>query len=90
MPLVGLDRQTLSEAFLPATVAVSGLPRVECALEDLDDIRCGRLVPLRGESAFAEGETLAVITPEGDLACLAEFHSRDTTLAPKQVFLEQE
>jgi len=70
---------------LPATTAVANLPRHEASPEELEAIRHGRL--LRVQASIPDAATVAVMSPTGDLACLAHYRHSDRSLAPKQVFL---
>lgn len=83
-----LTTTSLPDVLLPATKAVEHLPQYICQLEDLDEIRHGRLVSCVGGTGFDDGALIAVFTPEKELACLACYREEDRTLAPKQVFLK--
>ena len=83
--LTQLDAQSLSKCLLPATTAVEHLPFHRAAPEQLVEMRHGR--PFRSPQPYEDGTTVAVLTPDEQLACLANYRRRDGTLAPKQVFL---
>ena len=83
--LTQLDAQSLSKHLLPATTAVEHLPRHGATLEQLAEIRHGR--PFRSPQSYEDATTVAVLTPDEQLACLANYRRQDGTLAPKQVFL---
>jgi tRNA pseudouridine55 synthase len=87
LTLETIDRHLLS----PAT-AVEALPRYVASEEDLLQIRAGR--PFG--SALAGGRTLeapngatvAVISREEELLCVAEFDIRESRLLPRRVFVD--
>lgn len=82
-----LTAETLPGHLLPASTAVSHLPRCVCGPEDLERIRRGQRIHWRPLRRLRSGTTVAVLTPENRLACLAEYRGRDGRLAPKQVYL---
>ncbi len=84
--LARLDAESLSKCLLPLATAVEHLPRYTGTPEQLAEIRHGR--PLRSPEPHEDGATVAVMTSEGQLACLARYCQQDGTLAPKQVFLK--
>lgn len=84
--LDSLTRQTLADALLPATIAVSELRRYQCTASDLESIRRGR--PIQApDLGGAAGAMVAVVAPDGSLAALAEHDTAAQALAPRQVFL---
>lgn len=85
-----LDRKTVVEVLLPPTIAVAHLPKTICRDKQLDDIRCGRPIHAPGNPSLQDGETIAVLTPDGTLACVAHYRRDDEALWPKQVFLLQD
>lgn len=82
-----LNAASLTEHLLPATMAVADVPRYVCEPDELDDVCCGRLIRPGRDTEYPHGATIAVVTEEGNLACLARFRESDGTLAPKRVFL---
>jgi tRNA pseudouridine55 synthase len=84
-PLHALTRDTLAEALLPATMAVSDLPVYRCSANELELVRQGRAV--QAESLSGAGPAVAILGPDGSLAALAEYDAAARTLAPRQVFV---
>ena len=82
-----LDRDLLTQVLLPATTIVEHLPQLQCGPAELDDIRCGRPIEYHEESRCEDGELVAVLAPDGQLACVARFRKPDRLLHPKHVFL---
>lgn len=85
--LDALDRDSIAGAMLPAATAVAHLPSYRCTDEELDAIRRGRSVRPSGPADASDAGTVAVLGPDGELACLAEYSPADDTLAPRQVFV---
>jgi len=81
--LASLKDENFSENLLPAVTAVVGLPQYRCSPDQLQEIRHGRPISC-DDTRFADETTVAVLTPDGHLACLARFNNQ--SLAPKQVF----
>lgn len=84
--LDGLAPETLGQALLPATMAVSDLPKYQCTVSDLESIRRGRAIQAAGVTE-ADGGMMAVVAPDGSLAAVAEYHPGERRLAPRQVFV---
>lgn len=84
-----LSSDTLSDALLPAVTAVTGLPQVHCTPEDEQHLRHGRRIRAAEDCTLSDGETIAVITSAGQLACIARYEPDNGAIAPKHVFLEQ-
>lgn len=93
-------RYSLAKFLLPATSAVEQLSTHVCPPCELDAIRAGRVIraktppnpPLaKGgtQGGVADEVTVAVLTPDGQLACLAKYRKQDRSLAPMRVFLQQ-
>jgi len=78
-----LTDETFSEHLLPAVTAVAELSHYRCPPDQLQDIHHGRPIPC-DETAFPHAATVAVLAPDGRLACLARYDNG--SLAPKQVF----
>ena len=84
--LDALSTESQPEKLLPATMAVSHLPRYQCSASELESIRRGR--PIRaGDIAGAQAAMVAIAAPDGSLAALAEYDASGWSLAPRQVFV---
>jgi len=88
--LDNLTADSLADVLLPPTTDLAHLPQFVCSPADLEDVRHGRRLHLPEGQAFPEGATVVLLTPNKELAALAHYHSEDRTLAPKQVFVQQE
>ncbi|MGH7129274.1 MAG: tRNA pseudouridine(55) synthase TruB, partial [Planctomycetaceae bacterium] len=80
-----LEKDPLEPLLLPAAKAVEHLPRYVCESADVAHLRAGRAIRPRQSFAADSTPVVAVITPNGELACIA--HPQGPTLAPKPVFL---
>ena len=75
--------ENLRDNLLPAVTAVADFPRYRCPPDRLEELRHGRPIPC-DETEVPDDATIAVLTPEGRLACLARCNRGN--LSPKQVF----
>jgi tRNA pseudouridine55 synthase len=87
-----LTSETIDQLLLSPATAVEALPRYVASQEDVAQIRAGRPFSsaLDGECALEapNGATIAVMTREEELLCLAEFDSRESRLLPRRVFVD--
>ena len=94
-----LERKGLDTYLLPPSLAVCLLPNCTCSLPDLDRIRVGRPIAIEPDRFVSdspaglrmptEHEMVAVLSPDGSLACIAEYQASSGQLAPKNVFLTE-
>ncbi|HUG90122.1 MAG TPA: tRNA pseudouridine(55) synthase TruB [Planctomycetaceae bacterium] len=87
VPLDDLDARPLDDMLLPAVSAVGLLPAYHAAAADLDAIRHGRRLAVPDAEQFEDGANVAVIAPDGELACVAVFDASRPALAPSHVFV---
>lgn len=80
--LEAITPDTVSDHLLPTVKAVADLPQVDCTAEEVAALHHGRRIPAR--ESFSNGEEIALLTPDGDLAAIAE--TIDNEFAPRQVF----
>lgn len=70
-----LDHEALRSLALPMLAALPGMPRVECSIEAIADMRMGRRVACEVSRAAAgplrDGEAVACVERDGDLIALA-------------------
>lgn len=79
-----LTREGLADVLLPAARAVEELPAVTLEAEDLRQLAFGQTVPAP-ESLHLEGEEVAVLDGQGDLAAIGRYDSRLGIIAPNRV-----
>lgn len=84
--LDALTRESLPERLLSAASSLGDMPCYRCSESDMDEVRCGRAMRLTADVLYDDKALVAVIGPDGELACLAECRRADAMLAPKQVF----
>lgn len=82
-----LTESSLVSHLQPASTAVTELPHYQCQLTDEPALKNGRSIICQHETQFTDQQMIAVMTPGGQLACLAKYDSSEKTLSPKQVFL---
>lgn len=68
----------------PAADAVAHLRQHRCSEDDLQSLRHGRRIA--AGRYFPRGEPVAILSPSGELAAIAEPADDGATLAPRQVF----
>ena len=82
-----ITAESLPSQLLPATTAVSHLPRYSCTADDVTRLRDGRSISVAGAPPPCEtAEPIAVIGPDGELAALANSLPEGKCLQPYQVF----
>ncbi|MBS0266182.1 MAG: tRNA pseudouridine(55) synthase TruB [Planctomycetes bacterium] len=74
-----------STALLPPLQAVGHLPQVQVSGAECHALLQGKWIDAR-EVDWAEGTTVAILTPGGELFALAEFAADSQCLRPRQVF----
>jgi tRNA pseudouridine55 synthase len=93
---------TLAELLLSPTTAIAHMPQYRCTPPQLEDITCGRPFALP-EGTFEvavpatqshpemvnDGDTIALLTPDGNLAALVRYSTSDRRVVSKQVFRGQ-
>ena len=85
---------TLSGLLLSPTTAIAHIPQYRCTPSQLENITCGRPFQLPAD-AFSElstvndGDTIALLTPDGEMAALVRFSISDRMVVSKQVFRGQ-
>lgn len=81
-----LTSDSIGKLILPASMAVSHLPRVECTDQMFDDLQHGRPVPCPSSLDLRDRDRCAVITSEERLVAIVEYRADHAQLAPCQVF----
>ncbi|WP_166830753.1 tRNA pseudouridine(55) synthase TruB [Thalassoroseus pseudoceratinae] len=81
-----LTPETLSNALLPPTLATRELPCLNASQSQCERLRNGQWLSLDPQTDWTEDRPIAVLSPDGQLVCLASYRERDRSLAPKQVF----
>jgi tRNA pseudouridine55 synthase len=84
-----LTAANLASHLLPPASAVRHLPRYDCPPEQLPYLRDGRPLPYPGDSKPPQRPLVAIVTPDGALAALAEFNADRALLQPRQVYLRR-
>lgn len=82
-----LTPDSLRERLLPGATCLGDFPQYLANENNMAEIRCGRAVILAADVQFDDGESVALIGPDGDLACLTEYCREEHRLLPKQVFV---
>ena len=88
-----IDQESLPRHLLSPTAAVEHLTKLSGDDQTIAAIAHGRLVACRAlkppaeTHSLSDGQTVAILTAEGELACLAHYRKHDDTVAPKQVFV---
>jgi tRNA pseudouridine55 synthase len=87
-----LTSETIDRLLLSPATAVEALPRYVASKEDVVQIRAGRpfSTALAGGCNLEapNGATIAVMSKEEELLCLAEFDIRESRLLPRRVFVD--
>ncbi|GAB4135404.1 MAG: tRNA pseudouridine(55) synthase TruB [Planctomycetaceae bacterium] len=83
-----LTSDSLAESLQPPALAVGHLPRYQCSTEQLEHISHGRKLTIVQNVSFHPAECVAIFTPDGKLAALAEWNSAERILSPRQVFVQ--
>jgi tRNA pseudouridine55 synthase len=84
-----LTNDSLSAVMRPPTMATAHLPQFSCSQEQESLVACGRSIgPVKVEGCV-DGQLVAVVKDDSELACLARYDRTVQTLAPEQVFLQQ-
>jgi tRNA pseudouridine55 synthase len=87
--LEALDVGDLAELLLPAQTAVARLATCRAAPADLERIRVGQPFAPSADLSIADGIPVAVLAPDGELACIAVVDAERQMLAPSHVFVTQ-
>lgn len=78
---------SLPELLLPPQTALLSVPQYELSSHETKEVSHGRKVILTDKLPFKTEVTIALFTPENELACLAEYQADKKLLAPRMVFL---
>jgi len=81
--------ETLDDIILPPTSIIPDLARYTCTADEIEYVRRGRSIDLDESLAVGREDAVALLTPTGELASLAEYDPPTRRLLPKQVFLSQ-
>lgn len=82
-----LTAENLWEHLLPPLSAVRHWPQFECPEHLLVNVQQGKALPCPANIALPTRPQVAIVTPAGELAALAEFDPSRQALRPRQVFL---
>jgi tRNA pseudouridine55 synthase len=85
LPVCKLSLDLIERCLLPASSAVSRLPKLTLDDPQLDDIRHGRFLPKPSALSLDPGDSVALLTTHGQLAAAAAVHADDASLRPKVV-----
>ncbi len=85
--LEDITENSLPELLLSPQTALLSVPKYELSNNETKEISHGRKVVLTGKVLFEPGETIALFTPENQLACLAGYQAAEKLFAPRMVFL---
>jgi tRNA pseudouridine55 synthase len=87
-PLEPLDRATVAAELVPPAEIVEHLPTYRCGAPELDAIIHGCPVGVANSFECEEGQAVAVIAADDQLACLGEFRADTREIAPTRVFIQ--
>jgi tRNA pseudouridine55 synthase len=80
-----LSLETIGQHLLPASSAVADLPKLALDDAQIEDIRHGRFLTKPAAMSLADDASVALLTPDGQLAAVASVHADGTKLRPKIV-----